>query len=449
MAADWLRRRTWAVSLSAASIILGMAFSFWWAVLVRHSHVHYWVIPADLWLTVRDAHLVTWGALPYLYGSKTALVTLPGLPILLAPVAGIVQLTNLTESFGPWNVAHPDSWLVYGPVVLAMGASVIFVADAWARALGVGGWRRRLSVLAAASVAWNMTAVWGHPEDALGLAVALWCLLALKEERWVRAGWCLGLALCFQPLVILLLPVLIIQAGRQRVFSLLLRGAILPGGLLAAAMAVDARDVLHAVLEQPNFPLIDQPTPWSLLSPRLAAHTIGAGPSRLIAVAVAWALGGLGWRWRDQWAKLLWLGSAMLATRGVFEPVMVPYYVDPALFLAVIVAWTALPAWRALMVTAGGFATIMICTSRGPMWSWWLEASGTLVVTILASSPPFGARRAEQFRTVEAPDVEPPIGDPAAVQASASVQDPDALGPPPGDGPKVGAGTAMTGAARS
>jgi len=403
-AVGWIRRRAWPLSLTVASIVLGMAYSLWWSGAVRHSHLHYWLVPADLWLTVRDAHLVTWGALPYLYGSQTALVTLPGLPILLAPLAGAVQLANLSESFGPWTLVHPTAWLVYGPVTLALGSSLIFVADAWVNAAGLVGWRRRMAVLAAGAVAWDMTARWGHPEDALALAAALCCLMAVKDERWVRAGWYLGLALCFQPLVILLLPILVIQAGRRHALPLLLRAAILPGGLLAVVLAVDAHDVVRSALEQPNFPLLDQPTPWSRLSPHMAAHTIGAGPSRLIALAVAWALGGLGRRWRGQWPRLLWLGSVMLATRGVFEAVMVPYYVIPALFLAVLTAWMGLPTWRALIATGAAFATIVMYSSRGPMWSWWLESCGVLLATVLASSPLLGPLRSPRPSGGGSPD---------------------------------------------
>ncbi|MHB1855575.1 MAG: hypothetical protein ACYCS2_11035, partial [Acidimicrobiales bacterium] len=166
------------------------------------------------------------------------------------------------------------------------------------------------------------------------------------------------------------------------------------------------------VLEQPNFPLLDQPTPWSLLSPQMSNHAIGAGPSRLVAVAVAAALGGLGWRWRwrGDWPRLLWLASAMLATRGVFEAVMVPYYVIPALFLAVLAAWIALPTWRALMVSAAAFGTIVMYSHRGPMWSWWLEASATLLATILVACPALGARsspRPLRDETSEGPTASP------------------------------------------
>ena len=383
-----LNRRKWAWAMTGVMIASGMAYCLWWTTVVRHTPLHYWVVPSDTWLTIRDAHYIVWGALPYIYGSGTGLVTLPGLPLVLSPFVALGDRLNLTESYGPWIVARPSGWLLYGPVVIALGATVIFAADAWAEELGLSRARRVFCDFAFMAASWDMVVRWGHPEDSLALTAALYCLLSVRQARWLRAGWCLGLAFCFQPLVVLLLPVLAVAAGRRHIGPLLLRAALLPGGLLAVVLAIDARDVINSVIKEPNFPLIDQPTPWARLSPDLGHHTIGAGPSRVVALVVALALGGLAWRWRNDWTRLLWLGACMLATRGVFEAVMDPYYVTPALLLALLVAVARLPWWRVGLVSALSALAVYQFNSRsGSPWTWWLESAGVLVLTMLAAAP--------------------------------------------------------------
>jgi hypothetical protein len=207
-------------------------------------------------------------------------------------------------------------------------------------------------------------------------------------------------------------------AGRRQIGPLLLRACLLPAGLLAVVLAIDARDVMNSVIKEPNFPLIDQPTPWARLSPDLGHHTIGAGPSRVVALVVAVALGGLAWRWRTDWTRLLWLGACMLATRGVFEAVMVPYYVAPALLLGLLVAVATLPWWRVLLVAASSGLVVYQFNSRsGSLWTWWLESAGALVLTMVLASPLAGRSRVRPDASgptshVEAP-LEPSV-DPAA-----------------------------------
>ena len=399
VAARWIQgavgrlgRRRWALAISGVMVVSGMAYSIWWSTLVRHSHLVYWVIPCDIWSTIRDGHYVVWGALPYLYGTGTGLVTLPGLPLVLSPFVALGDRLNLSESFGPWIVARPTGWLLYGPVTIALGAATIFAGDAWAEELGLSRVRRWFCDFALMAASWDMVVRWGHPEDALALAGALYCLLSIRQAKWLRAGWCLGVAFCFQPLVVLLLPVVVVAAGRRHIGPLLLRAAFLPAGLLAVVLAIDAHDVITSVIDEPNFPLVDQPTPWARLSPALAGHTIGAGPSRLVALAVAVALGGLAWRWRRDWTRLLWLGACMLATRGVFEAVMVPYYVAPALLLGLLVAVAVLPWWRALPVGAAcALVVYQFNTHSGSLWTWWMESAGSLLL-VLALAAPFPRR---------------------------------------------------------
>ena len=389
-----LHRRFWALVLTGVLVDSGMAYSIWWPKVVRHTHLAFWLISNDLWGTIRDGHYVAWGALAYIYGAGTALVTLPGLPLVLSPLVAIGGHFHLTETFGPWIVAKPTGWLLYGPFLMALGGTPIFAADAWAEDLALSRWRRVLGDFAVMAASWDMVARWGHPEDALALAGALFCLLAVKQGRWRPAGWWLGIAFCFQPLVILLVPVIVVAAGRRRAPALLVRGAFLPAGLLVVVLVRDAHDVIRSVIDEPNYPLIDQPTPWVHLSPVLRDHSVGAGPSRMVALGAAVALGVLAWRWRHDWNRLLWLGACMLATRGVFEAVMVPYYVAPALMVAALVAFAALPWWRiALVAAAAALELHQVNTRSFALWSWWLESAGYLVLTLALAFPWAGRRR--------------------------------------------------------
>src|SRR5271165_2576304 len=80
-----LRRRAWPLAMTFALVVTGMTYSLFWAPVVRHRS--YWIMSFDLWSTFRGAHFVGWGDLGGVYGAGTALVTFPGILIVLAPLA--------------------------------------------------------------------------------------------------------------------------------------------------------------------------------------------------------------------------------------------------------------------------------------------------------------------------------------------------------------------------
>jgi len=97
-----LRTRTkadmaWLVTISVMVILTGMAYTLWWAAVVRH-HGWYWVVPGDTWATVRAAHWVDWGGFSFIYNAGTGLVTLPGFHVLLAPVVALSSHLHLSET---------------------------------------------------------------------------------------------------------------------------------------------------------------------------------------------------------------------------------------------------------------------------------------------------------------------------------------------------------------
>src|ERR1700689_4768484 len=102
-----LRRRAWPLAVTVAFVVTGMAYSLFWAPVVQHHP--YWLTPGDLWATYRGAHYIGWGYLGGVYGAGTSLVTLPGILVVLAPLAMLTGAFGLTESF-PRFVLHPTAW---------------------------------------------------------------------------------------------------------------------------------------------------------------------------------------------------------------------------------------------------------------------------------------------------------------------------------------------------
>ena len=130
--------------------------------------------------------------------------------MLYAPLAMLTGALGMSEDF-PYVLAHPTSWLLLGPYELLIGSVVLFALDSLAQRLDVPKTRRAVLCFVEAAILWVVDARMGHPEDALALAFAVYALLALWNGRSKRAGWLFGLAVLFQPLVLLMLPLLFFQ----------------------------------------------------------------------------------------------------------------------------------------------------------------------------------------------------------------------------------------------
>lgn len=365
----------------------GLAFTFWWPAVVRH-HGFYWLTPADLWSTVRSAHFVGWGGLSYVYTvhSGPGLVTLPGFPILLMPVAVLASALGLVESAPLVMLPKPSAWFVIGPCVLLSTGVALTAVDSMARRLGLRGvWGRLALLLLAAAGMFPAVVMWGHPEDALALALALMALGTAWAGQWVRTGWLLGLALVMQMYVVLLIPLFVGMAGWRAARWVVARAAFLPACLLAAVVIPD-HQALKILLKQPAFPRINHATPWSLIAPSLGDGAVAGGISRWFGVVVAVACGYLAYRWREDLLRLLWLASIAMGARCVFEAVMVPYYVMPLALLSLLVIWRVSVRRGVLTVAAAAGLTVMTF-SHADMWAWWLEMSALIFAVVALSYP--------------------------------------------------------------
>ncbi|HXW81039.1 MAG TPA: hypothetical protein VEJ84_16165 [Acidimicrobiales bacterium] len=391
-------------------IATGMAYTLWWPAVVRH-HASYWVEPGDIWGTVRAAHWIAWGGFSFIYSSGTGLVTLPGFHLLLTPFVMLSSALHLSET-APGFVPQlkPTAWLLIGPVTLVCSAAPLFAFDALARELRISVGRRRLLSLLEAAAVWPALALWGHPEDVLALGLAVLCLVQMQRGHWWAVGWLLGAAIAMQLYVIALVPLFCFTAGLRRSPALLARAALLPGFLFLVVVIPNPHASLHALLDQPNYPRIDYPTPWVLLAPKIGRGVVAAGPGRIIGLLVATACGALASRHRQNLGWLTWLMAAALATRCCFESVMDPYYWGPVIAVTLCAAATV-PLYRWMMAAAALGGLTYLSYQRTGIWPYWLETSA-LIVFALVVALPLHRRRA--------PD-EAPAGTSTSIRLSSAV----------------------------
>ena len=387
------RGRAWSLAVTLLVLVTAMAYTLWWPDLVRHNPT-YWLEPGDIWGSIRAAHWIQWGSPAFIYSAKSSLVTLPGFNILLTPLVSIASHFNLSET-APGivpGIPKPTEWLLVGPFVMACAALPIFAASALARHLGASPWRRRLLALATGVAVWPTLAMWGHGEDVLALGFALYALLSLLRGQRTAAGWLLGAALTMQLYVVVLVPLFVAVVGMRKGIALASRAAVLPGFLLVAVLVPNFKASAHALFDQPNYPTVDHATPWVLIAPHIARGTVAAGPGRLIGLLLAVLVGLLGARVRTNSLQIVWLAAITLGLRGIFESVMVPYYVMPAVVMVLVVAAPTSRIPRTAAIVAGCAALTVLTFLRSEMWVYWSETTA-LTLAILAFAWPTRARR--------------------------------------------------------
>jgi hypothetical protein len=374
----WLVRRLFPVLATVGLIVIGMiATTLVGPHLVGRTR---WSLPDDLWGTLIAAQRLVHLNLAGLYTQPTGLVTFPGAAVILAPVVAVTDAAGLSlQHPGPQN-PHPAVWLAAGPYMTAISAVALFAADALAERLGVSRPKRFFLAAASAVALWNVSVQWGHPEDAVAVGLLLFAILALSEARTARSAWLIGAAIAVQPLVLLALPILLAVIEPRRLPGFLARAATPAAVLLGAAAAANWTATYHAVTRQPNWPTVDHPTPWTPLAPHMAGGAVADGPFRLLAIVVACGCALVVGRrlgtarlaagWSPELRELLWWVAVALALRCVFEPVMVAYYLWPALAVALIAAATT---WRPLIAASviAAAVTFGSQSSWHSPWGWW------------------------------------------------------------------------------
>jgi hypothetical protein len=396
----WPRRRLFPLLATAALIAVSMGSTTWWGPLITGAHS--WPLPDDLWGTLAAAQRLVDVDIGGLYTRSTGLVGFPGAALILVPAAAVTDAAGISLQVPGAHNLHPAAWLLAGPYEMAISAVVLFAADALAERLGADRPRRAVLATASTVALWGVSVEWGHPEDAVGVGLLLFAILALSRRQAPRSAWLLGAAIAVQPVVLIALPLILVAIEPRRVVGYLIRAATPAVVLLGAAATANWRATLHAVTNQPNWPAVDHPTPWTSLAPHLSGGAVAAGPFRLTAIGVAFAaaliLGrhfsaerGRAWS-PETLQEFLWCTALALALRSLFEPVMVAYYLWPALAVAVIAAvrsWARLAA-TSVLVTAITFASQI---SWHGQWAWYAPMIAGLAVTLFVARLPLRLTR--------------------------------------------------------
>jgi hypothetical protein len=400
--------------MSTVILLSGMAFMLWWPPLVEHAQG--WDTGGDMWGIFRSAHYIGWGFLGGVYDPSTGVNSLPGIEVLLAPVAMLSGHLGLTESFPPSFIPHPTAALLIEPIELLLASTVLFAVDALAEHLGVTQGRRISLCTVAAIIVWPTVAIWGHAEDCLALALAVYALIACLKGKWAECGWLFGFALVTQPLVVMALPLVVAASpGGQRLLTAL-RSVALSAVLVAVAFASDAADTYRSLVQQPTPPSINHATPWVSLAPRVpgavfatgryatvtvrhgefvqvpvnaqvhAAVLVSGGAGRAVEVLAAILVGLYVWRRPQPPDRLIWLAAVVLGMRCMFEAVMVPYYLAPPLVLALAIASRQRRRrfWAASVIALE--VTIFAYHFLSP-WAWWLPVVVSMAAVLALGYP--------------------------------------------------------------
>jgi len=411
---DWLNGNFWPLIATVTILVTGMAYSFWWAHIYYHAYG--WITPADIWSTFRDAHWVGWGSEGAIYDSNTSLVTFPGIAVLLTPLALLQNPLHLTASF-PLYLAKPTEWYILGPVNLLLGGFVLFAMNVLATRLEIPARRRILLVWFEAVLVWPVVAVWGHPEDIVAVAFAVYALVSVYDHKWLHAGFFLGLAVAFQPLVLLMIPALFAFIPIRR-WPIVIGETALPSAvLLIGPLLREWGPTTRSLIQQPNFPNLNYPTPWLALAPKLPPYryaksyefhelalangktayaaspkklftgvVVAAGPERDISLVLAILIGLYLLRRRPSWPRLVWWMGVALSLRCAFESVLDPFYFFPGIALLIIAAFAT--SWKEISLTVlFSVACTLASYWRIEEWGYYFLVVGMLALACISAFP--------------------------------------------------------------
>jgi len=407
-----LRRRAVPIVVATVIVVVGIAFEFLWYPVFFHQDR--WFTQGDVWGMLRAAHFVGWGDIGGVYTRGNGVVALPGMPILLAPVAALAGSLHLTESYIPVFLARPTAAILLVPAELVIASTVVFASDSLAEELGIGRTRRVWLCVVVGILAWPTAALLGHAEDALAMTLALYALRAMLQERWVRMGWLLGFAVLVQPLVALTVPLLVAVSPQGQRARTVVRSSVVSVFVVGLCLLSDPSDTYHSLVLQPTPPALNHATPWVHLAPTvsqglrsirqvqaptfghgafsriaLTAHAgadVSGGPGRIIDLLLALLVAGWVWRRPQSSDRVLWLTAAVLVSRCFFEAVMTPYYLAPPLILLLVLAARA-DRMRFATAVATSFAISVYAYAHLGPWVWWLPIVAGLSLILWLTFP--------------------------------------------------------------
>jgi hypothetical protein len=421
---DRLIRRVWPLVISVFYIGLGSLYCFRWGSVVRHVQSQ-WITQPDLTVIFGAASTLAHGHLSAIY-QNPQLREFPGNLIALAPVgalSSVFHTTFVAISHHGQLITQPEylvshtsqildsgtilskdrateyavqpQWFVFvAPYVLALSCIALVALDALAERLQVSRPRRVVLNLAEAVVLWPVIVLWGHPEDAVAVALALYALIFAMDRRWTGAGWLFGAAVVVQPFVLVVLPILLAMAGKERALGLALRTFIPGVALTVPPLVLDFHGTVHDLVTAPAYPYVtgNHQTPWTALSHRIGGRgantTIVGGPlRRLPTLAIAVALGLWVRRLRERPEMIVWAVAVALALRSYTELVMTSYYMWPALAVGLVVAARASIRRFAIAIALAVLVTVVAQWHLGVFPWWCLDIGGITALLAVAARP--------------------------------------------------------------
>jgi hypothetical protein len=338
---------------------------------------------------------------PLLSGALAAVAHLGGsLPFPSSAQLGPRCATAATAIY-EWSfhsrVLAPTLRLGYLSVLILLGGVVLMI-----RALGKGGTRREVALVALIAFlppAYTPLLQFFHPEDILATGLALAGTAFMLRERWLIAGFMLGLALLSQQFTLLFLVPLLIVAPKSKL-------PVTIGGIAAAftfvglplLVVTSGRALTSIVIGTGDF----GGTNFSFYG--IALHSsLEVVFLRLVAIALS-ALIALWIRGRTSATTLdpvmiLALLSLSLALRLYFEVSLFGYYLMPVSVLLLLleisrgpirrtyVVWIAVVTWATVgdgLVEHGTFAGIAV-----GVWQFLIVSAAVL----LAAKPLLATRK--------------------------------------------------------
>jgi hypothetical protein len=346
--------------------------------------------------------------LTHLYANGAGgLVALPGFSYLLDVVLRIVSLAGLPLRNTASGVALGLSGALLVGVALLTVPAALCALDALCETLGVPVSRRRVLCILEMFPLIGVAGLFGHPEDVLTVAFLAGALrLVLTGQRDRAAVW-LGAAIAVQTFAVLLVPLLLAGVPLRRWGGTLLRIALLPILVVLLPLIGDFRDTVHQVIAQPVSPRgpFNHPTSWLSLAATLRRwewwnHEVrtlvfnsAAVPSgarfRVGAVLASGLLAG--WmarrmRYGLDPALFVWVTGCAFATRCLFESVIIPYYLLPAIALGLVAA--ADRGWgRLAACTVFGTATAILAFVHFSPGTYLAVITGGLIAVLACAWP--------------------------------------------------------------
>jgi len=378
---------------SLGLVVFGLVFSFAYDPVVLHKAG--WQSPADVWLSYRGAQYTTWGD----FTDGLQYVSAPGTALLFVPVAFVADRLHLVSSYIPFFLSKPSAWIVLAPYDLIVSTTAIFAFDRLAEQFDLSAGRRQVLLWLEVLAMLVIVEWFGHPEDVVAMAFALWALSAGMNGRWGYAGWLFGAAIVLQPITVLvLLPVLALTSPRTWV-SVGWR-AIVPTAVVMATPLFEAWGETMRFLHQPNFIAPNHPTPLLWLAPAAGKDFVDTGPLRLLCVLLAAIIAWVAYRRRATPLEVVWCIGLTLSLRVALEPVLDPYYVWPAVavLLLVVMALSSRTSW--ISVPLLGFVTVYALPHLAG-WVYWLPLVGALSLVLAVTGADI--RRREGERTSKEP----------------------------------------------